>query len=529
MSDKTLIIDEPVATGWLRSEFHGDTEKAKGYALAARKVLGGMRSMYGVNDRIANGEGGGFYKQAVNLPDGTRIEALTNDGHDTIRIYASSSFASFSDQFTPDLPSTAFEGVPTSYAFTQEFPAEARPERKFREYCAWGPDREVYSAPISVASTSGLVMDTKGRHVYLGVTHWQNHPQQVMIFDGNTLDQVGAIAIDLPKSIFDDQGQQWGRRMAVDINSDTFIWIVDGFITGSIYANYGYIWQAGDDAVRTVIDLGNRFNDENFRSLELKSESAVAGKLVVGGTANYFTGGVMRYVTYILDFAAMDILYSESFADPGHTQGEFSPYAAVMPNGDVILQYISGSVFPNNFNVVSFGQSDIVYDPSNAPGQAWSENYTLVGTNDGQLWLLMLSDGFNRISANSWSLYRTTNRGWESVEVEGGIYFASKTSNSADPALLHDPVSDAVALVQCDASGAWIFNATDCLGNPIHEFFFPFETPPAALSWEALGSAQMFYDGTLLLLFGASTDGFIVGRYDIGILSQTKLEEEVFS
>lgn len=132
MSDKPLIIDEPVATGWLRSEYHGDQDKAKGYTLQARKVLGGMRSMYGVNDRIANGEGGGFYKQAVNLPDGTRIEALTNDGHDTIKIYASSSSESSSEKFTPEFPSTAFEGTPTSYAFTPEFPVETPEEKPIR-------------------------------------------------------------------------------------------------------------------------------------------------------------------------------------------------------------------------------------------------------------------------------------------------------------------------------------------------------------------------------------------------------------
>lgn len=141
MSDKPLIIDEPVATGWLRSEYHGDQDKAKGYALAARKVLGGMRSMYGVNDRIANGEGGGYYKQAVQLADGTRIEAITNDGVDAVRIYASSSADSSSEEFTPEFASTAFDGektdwtgkgehtgldgAPTSSEFTPEWGGES--------------------------------------------------------------------------------------------------------------------------------------------------------------------------------------------------------------------------------------------------------------------------------------------------------------------------------------------------------------------------------------------------------------------
>lgn len=86
-----LVINEPTATGWLRAELYGDQEKAKGYLHVARNVLGAMRSMYGVNERIAQGQGGGFYHQWATLPDGTTIHAITNDGHDTVRIDARSS------------------------------------------------------------------------------------------------------------------------------------------------------------------------------------------------------------------------------------------------------------------------------------------------------------------------------------------------------------------------------------------------------------------------------------------------------
>lgn len=86
MDDKPLVINEPVATGWLRTELFGDKDKAAGYAYDARKLLGGMRSMYGVNDRIASGDGGGFYQRTIRLQDGTIIQAITNDGHDTLRI-----------------------------------------------------------------------------------------------------------------------------------------------------------------------------------------------------------------------------------------------------------------------------------------------------------------------------------------------------------------------------------------------------------------------------------------------------------
>lgn len=95
MSDKpNLVIDEPTATGWQRTELYGDRDKAKNYVNAARTQLGGMRSMYGVNERIANYEPGGHYHQWSTLDDGTKIHTITNDGHDTVRIYASSSSSS---------------------------------------------------------------------------------------------------------------------------------------------------------------------------------------------------------------------------------------------------------------------------------------------------------------------------------------------------------------------------------------------------------------------------------------------------
>jgi hypothetical protein len=81
-----LVLDEPIATGWLRTTLFGDLEAAKGYIGTARAMLGRMKTHYGVNERTANGEAGGFYMERRVLADGTRIEVITNDGHDTLRI-----------------------------------------------------------------------------------------------------------------------------------------------------------------------------------------------------------------------------------------------------------------------------------------------------------------------------------------------------------------------------------------------------------------------------------------------------------
>jgi len=83
-------VDEPTATGWLRMELYGNADLAERYTHAGRSVLGGLRSRSGVNERIANGESGGFFHQWATLPDGTQIHAMTNDGQDTVRIYSPS-------------------------------------------------------------------------------------------------------------------------------------------------------------------------------------------------------------------------------------------------------------------------------------------------------------------------------------------------------------------------------------------------------------------------------------------------------
>lgn len=80
------VMEEPIATGALRTEFFGDTERGKSYVQAARRQMGAMKTFYGVNERVANGEPGGFYRDTRELSDGTRIETMTNDGLDTVRI-----------------------------------------------------------------------------------------------------------------------------------------------------------------------------------------------------------------------------------------------------------------------------------------------------------------------------------------------------------------------------------------------------------------------------------------------------------
>lgn len=84
--DDDPVFNEPVATGVVRTLLGGDIALAKTHTREARRMVGQLRSNHGVNERLAQGEPGGFFKAAQTMADGTRIEVHTNDGNDTIRI-----------------------------------------------------------------------------------------------------------------------------------------------------------------------------------------------------------------------------------------------------------------------------------------------------------------------------------------------------------------------------------------------------------------------------------------------------------
>lgn len=81
-----LVFNEPIATGWLQAQLSGDVDMAKQYLLEARRMVGQLRTTNGVNERIADGEAGGFYKATRSFDDGTRIEVYTNNGNDVVRV-----------------------------------------------------------------------------------------------------------------------------------------------------------------------------------------------------------------------------------------------------------------------------------------------------------------------------------------------------------------------------------------------------------------------------------------------------------
>ena len=90
MTSKSLVIDSSIETGPVNFTFLNNREEAKKHMYDARKFLASVKLKYGVYDRIAAGDPGGFFHESIDLPDGTRISVSTNDGVDTAIIAAPS-------------------------------------------------------------------------------------------------------------------------------------------------------------------------------------------------------------------------------------------------------------------------------------------------------------------------------------------------------------------------------------------------------------------------------------------------------
>jgi hypothetical protein len=77
--------------------------------------------------------------------------------------------------------------------------------------------------------------------------------------------------------------------------------------------------------------------------------------------------------------------------------------------------------------------------------------------------------------------------------------------DGAPLAVLHDVVTDAVAIVMADASGVWIFNGKSRNGTVIAPFKVRFRSPPVADRTRIY--PQQFINGTLLITYALPWDG----------------------
>jgi len=155
--DDFLSLNIPVETGPINFTFLNDSEAAKGYVYHARKLLAATKQYYGVYDRVAAGQPGGFFRHGVDLSDGTRITVYTNDGVDvaviaTVKRVSRKEQKDEEPEFNPTLSKDFFVAVrrvsgglpvrPKSGYMTVESEEHYGKRHVVPHLCLWVPDRK---------------------------------------------------------------------------------------------------------------------------------------------------------------------------------------------------------------------------------------------------------------------------------------------------------------------------------------------------------------------------------------------------
>jgi len=157
MTSKSLVIDNSIETGPVNFTFLNNREEAKQHMYDARKFLASVKSKYGVYDRVAAGDPGGFFHESIDLPDGTRISVSTNDGVDTAIIAAPSRVIEKEEkeeepEFNPTIGDDFFVGIryisgglpvkPRNGYSTVESDAHYSRRHVVPHLCLWVPERK---------------------------------------------------------------------------------------------------------------------------------------------------------------------------------------------------------------------------------------------------------------------------------------------------------------------------------------------------------------------------------------------------
>lgn len=396
--------------------------------------------------------------------DGATITALSRFGQDEIRI---------------DVPVQGRGEVPAP-----SVPVERR-DPQFVEYCVWERDREWTFDPGGFNYYEYILMDRSGTYVYAPFTYPLN-----------------PLAPSIDRRIdaltFDAQ-----LRPAGAIHIEPTI--------GNDIAAFGLQYDAKNDAFALAIN--DKTNVPDVGTVASDNYLASWG----GGSSGYdvhLTGGLLHTGKTWSNGAGLFIgsystgarvLDSGSFAELGATPaGDEVEFTS---NGDIIgLTFSSGSYTPT---YVAFGGS----------GMDWATGITVSKP-------ISTEERFTFNNAGSRMFYCDSAASVTVLSRNGSAQRFDTSQHGTSHELLHDPVTDAVALCFSN-TGALILNATDCLNMPIAPFFVPFSSIPAAFESPGVPTPVRFLQFMAGSLIGYSRAGprTIVCKVDIGRLRQTKITE----
>lgn len=386
------------------------------------------------------------------------------------------------------------------------------------EYCTWLPDRFTYSAPFSTpdGSTDPVI---GGAFIYLGL-HASGDARSVAILDAQTLTDGGSIGMSALQ----------GGVISADTQTGVFTWAgYDNVATGQTLLEQ---WRADDNSpsVFNAEAAYNHFVDPwnfgmHFGDAIVSQTAPSGGRLVLN--AGYSDDGPpwgshnLWLVTNPDDNSVLLELVDPSWG----TANYLTIDAHVTPGGDTLF------IHTPNSSERAQGQTDGIHRyATGANGLA--QEYPLpdiVGqTQTGDVvnaFIVVLNDDrtiYLRVRAYPEPadyLFLWKGDEWQPLVVDTPIV----PMDASQAGLLHDPVTDAVASLDGDGSGAWIFNGRDCFGAVIPPFYIAFKDHPEG----CFVTNGQFHDAAIVTSFiSQSEPQTIVGRIDVGKLKQTRVTEQ---
>lgn len=473
-----------------------------------------LRKRFFVNGKVskAEREHGFYWREAVNLLEYLRYQKTLANVPALRKTFTTQDGARITA-----VSSLGFEEV---WIDVPHLPVVAAPQpmlRRVSEYCVWGPDLAVYSSAYTYNSTAAGIsqplMSSSGL-VYL--PSQTGSTTTMYVLDSADLSEVGSL------------GSGWDYNnvglSAVDVESDRFFLAAyDNIVTG---ASFMLQWGEADTSVTrfnasAAYNSGIHMHFTNF----LASQYATNGLTVLmhgdyDGN-NYWSG--IDTATNTREWMLMNPPFGE------HNYNAISSH--VGSDG--------GTVFVHNpkYNDrVNYGDEPRIYqyDSSGSLRDSYEFPFTppeygdltvnfAALENDGEtVWLSMTTN----TTTFTHSIYKRERGVWSEVQMPFGV----PAQAAFVPGILHDPVTDAIAVAVQTAhgstskpTGVCIFNAADCMGVQLDPFYYEFPEPPSSTD----AYCTQFHNGSILVHFILTGGGgqSKVGKFTIGRLKQRKVTD----
>lgn len=413
------------------------------------------------------------------------------------------------DEIWVDVPQSASAGLP----------------RKAREYCVWGPTKVAYSQAFT--GVPSLPITDGGPLVYFGIADPGDYDlRAVVALDADTLVEASRFST----TIRTGPQHSWALTFALEANRAT--WGGNDF--GGSQENILEQWQLGTQAVSS-------FNCSAFNTFGVSAASFEIHSTI--------SQALTKPPLHVLNLAYSDeappweshnawIVINTTdnatvlqLVDPSWGMHQYLTTAAhITPLGDTLFVHT-----PSQTEITTYGHAAAIHrygtgrsgitatyplpDLVDSYYHGTAINAVVVVLNDDATMYLRVKGADLATDV----LYTWSGSGWTVLQTDTPLI----SMPAWERGIVHDPITDAVAALDGDGSGAWIFNGKDCFGATMPPFYVPFTDHPQLLhSPTSALVCETFLNGVLYVEF-INNGEVVIGKIDIGRLRQKKQTEQL--